>query len=119
MGMFRLFGACHIPDSGGCLGLFLHLEDFLCAQGFEHIPYPSPPRTYYLGTGALKGPLRAYYLGTWGARDSSDAGRLKVQYISRSIPSTGSSLDNFGSARASFWNYGQLTPPLPIGSLPV
>ena len=29
---------------------------------------PAPPRTYYLGTGALKGPLRAYYLGTWGAR---------------------------------------------------
>ena len=28
----------------------------------------APPRTYYLGTGALKGPLRAYYLGTWGAR---------------------------------------------------
>ena len=31
--------------------------------------FPSPPRTYYLGTGALKGPLRAYYLSTWGARD--------------------------------------------------
>ena len=30
--------------------------------------YPSPSRTYYLGTGALKEPLRAYYLGTWGAR---------------------------------------------------
>ena len=29
---------------------------------------PSPPRTYYLGTGALKRPLRPYYLGTWGAR---------------------------------------------------
>ena len=29
---------------------------------------PSPPRTYYLGTGAFKGPLRTYYLGTWGAR---------------------------------------------------
>ena len=28
---------------------------------------PSPPRTYYLGTGALQGPLKAYYLGTWGA----------------------------------------------------
>ena len=27
---------------------------------------PNPPRTYYLGTGALKGPLRTYYLGTWG-----------------------------------------------------
>ena len=27
--------------------------------------------TYYLGTGALKGPLRAYYLGTWGAKDTS------------------------------------------------
>ena len=30
--------------------------------------FPSPPRTYYFGTGALKGPLRTYYLGTWGAR---------------------------------------------------
>ena len=30
--------------------------------------YPSPPRTYYLGTKALEGPLRTYYLGTWGAR---------------------------------------------------
>ena len=36
-----------------------------------NLQYPSPPRTYYLGTGALKGPLRAYYLGTWGARDNS------------------------------------------------
>ena len=33
------------------------------------ISNPSPPRTYYLGTGALKGPLGAYYLGTWGARE--------------------------------------------------
>ena len=30
---------------------------------------PWPPRTYYLGTGAFKGPLRTYYLGTWGARE--------------------------------------------------
>ena len=33
------------------------------------IVYPCPPRTYYVGTGALKGTLRAYYLGPWGARD--------------------------------------------------
>ena len=26
---------------------------------------PRRPRTYYVGTGALKGPLRAYHLGTW------------------------------------------------------
>ena len=31
-------------------------------------PLPSHPNTYYVGTGALKGPLGAYYLGTWGAR---------------------------------------------------
>ena len=31
---------------------------------------PRPPWTYYLGTGAPKGPLRAYCLGTWGARVS-------------------------------------------------
>ena len=36
-----------------------------------NIPYlttwPRPPRTYYLGTGALKA-SRTYYLGTWGPR---------------------------------------------------
>ena len=32
--------------------------------------YPSPARTYYLGAGALQGPLRAYRLGTWEARGS-------------------------------------------------
>ena len=33
-------------------------------------PNPNPPRTYYLGAGALiiQGPLRTYYLGTWWAR---------------------------------------------------
>ena len=35
---------------------------------FDYASLPSPPRTYYLGTGALNGPLRAYYLGTWAAR---------------------------------------------------
>ena len=34
--------------------------------GYSHTP--RPPRTYFLGTGAFKGPLRTYYLGTWGAR---------------------------------------------------
>ena len=48
-----LLGCC-------CSGLFTGVE----SSGSS----PSPPRTYYLGTGALKRPLRPYYLGTWGAR---------------------------------------------------
>ena len=32
----------------------------------KHTVYPSPPKTYYFQTGALKGPVRAYHLGTWG-----------------------------------------------------
>ena len=36
-------------------------------DGIEAV-VPSPPRTYYLGAGALKRPLRPYYLGTWMAR---------------------------------------------------
>ena len=45
-----------------------NLQETLACRKFC-IRFPSPPRTYYLGTGALKGPLGAYYLGTWGARD--------------------------------------------------
>ena len=51
---------------------------------------PSPPRTYYLGTGALKGPLRVYYLGTCGAKGRKAAkpkAQTKFNDPSSTLPS--------------------------------
>ena len=56
---------------------------------------PSPPKNYYLGTGALKGPLRTYYLGTWGARVGSLFGPYEsVNFL---FPSGWRALGPFGS----------------------
>ena len=46
---------------------------------------PSHPRTYYLGTGAFKGPLGTYYLGTWGARERT--AREEVHSLLAPVPS--------------------------------
>ena len=43
-----------------------HIPNMTDMHGSTNAAVPSPPRTYYLGTGALKGPFMAYYLGTWG-----------------------------------------------------
>ena len=44
-------------------------ERFFGAKNEEVPSIPGPPRTYFLGTGALKGPLRAYYSGTLRGRE--------------------------------------------------
>ena len=52
------------PSTGGNCLRRLNPRCSRQPEGFKYpiTRYPSPPRTYYLGTGALKGPLRAYYL---------------------------------------------------------
>ena len=52
----------------GSQGAFMK---FVFEGACSNVRNPSPPRTYHLGTGALKGPLRTYYLGTWGAREGA------------------------------------------------
>ena len=52
-------------------GIVCALGRGMLSNASHNYRIPSPPRTYYLGTGAFKGPLRAYCLGTWGPRESS------------------------------------------------
>ena len=51
--------------SRGTWALWDHLPQGSNVVPFWVVYHPSPPRSFYLGTGAFKG---AYYLATWGAR---------------------------------------------------